>query len=214
MNCLALIPALLLPIWTDVNGHLSEQEQINLCAQVRQESVFVPDAVSPAGARGLTQFMRPTWGDIGPLVSCPEWDQAMDPECSLLAQRTYMSQLNRSRICQGTNPDEPLQIALACYNGGSGWRRKERRLCAGPLHPECDPARWTGHQSEVCVPFSLRMSRDSDLRRTYSPVRSKRARATPSGVRDGHGMASDVRHVADAGALRLLVPDPGFHQAA
>ena len=151
MNCLALIPLSLLPIWNDVNGHLDPQEQENLCAQVRQESVFVSDAVSHSGARGLTQFMRPTWGDIGPLVGCPEWSRAFDPTCSLKAQKLYMDQLTRSRICQGSQSDEPLQIALACYNGGAGWRRKERRLCAGPLHPECDPSRWAGHQSEVCV---------------------------------------------------------------
>ena len=151
MNCLALIPLLLQPIWQEVNGHLPEQEQINLCAQVRQESVFVPDAVSPAGARGLTQFMRPTWGDVGPVIGCPEWEDSLDPTCSLNAQRTYMRQLTRSKICQGTSPDEPFAIALACYNGGAGWRRKERRLCASHLYPHCDPSRWHGHQSEMCV---------------------------------------------------------------
>ena len=151
MNCLALIPALLLGVWGEVNGALPEWEQENLCAQIRQESVFVPDAVSFAGASGLAQFMRPTWGDVGPLVGCPEWSKAFDPTCSLKAQKLYMDQLARSRICQGAESSEPLAIALACYNGGAGWRRKERRLCAGPLHPQCDPSRWTGHMEDVCV---------------------------------------------------------------
>ena len=151
MNCLALIPALLLPFFETATADLTAQEQVNLCAQVRQESQWIPDAVSPAGARGLTQFMRPTWGDIGPLVGCPEFEQAFDPECSLPAQRRYMSALLRSRICQGDDPAERWALAFACYNAGLGWIRKERRLCAGPLHPNCDPTRWFEHVEATCL---------------------------------------------------------------
>lgn len=151
MTCLALIPAFLLPVWQEVNGHLPEQEQENLCAQIRQESVFVPDAVSPAGAAGLGQFMPPTGREEWPQIGCDWTSQSLDPECQLRAQRNYMGKLLRSTICQGEKSQEPLALALACYNGGAGWRRKERRLCAGPRFPECDPTRWTGHQEHVCV---------------------------------------------------------------
>ena len=152
MNCLALIPALLLPLFQAATEGMTEQQQVNLCAQVRQESQWTPDAVSPAGARGLSQFMRPTWGDIGPLVDCSGFDRAFDPDCSLRAQRRYMRALLQSRICQGSTPLERWATAFACYNAGLGWVRKERRLCAGPLHPDCDPDRWTWDGvSTVCL---------------------------------------------------------------
>ena len=151
MDCFALIPAFLLAIFTAATDGLTEQQQANLCAQVQQESVWTPDAVSPAGARGLTQFMRPTWGDIGKLVGCADWLLATDPRCSLAAQRRYMRALLRSGICQGTQPGERWALAFACYNAGLGWVRKERRLCAGPLHPECDPTRWTANVETTCL---------------------------------------------------------------
>ena len=151
MNCLALIPTLLFGAFMDATEGLTDQQRENLCAQVRQESQWTPGAVSPAGARGLTQFMRPTWGDIGHLVGCPDWEDAFDPACSLAAQRRYMAALLRSGICQGSGPEERWGLALACYNAGLGWVRKERRLCAGPLHPDCDPTRWTGHVETTCV---------------------------------------------------------------
>ena len=151
MDCLALIPALLLSPFLEATEDLTAQERVNLCAQARQESVFDPAAVSRSGARGWGQFMRPTWGDVGPVVGCPEWDEAFDAPCNMAAQRRYMESLLRSRICQGDEAVERWAIAYACYNGGAGWRRKERRLCAGPLHPECDPRFWRGHQEDVCV---------------------------------------------------------------
>ena len=151
MTCLSLIPALLLPLFLQATEGLSEQERDNLCAQARQESRFDPNAVSPAGARGWGQFMRPTWGDIGPRVDCPEWDQAFVPECNMAAQRDYMATLLRVGICQGNKPLERWALAYACYNAGLGWIRKERRLCAGPLHPECDPARWFENVEATCL---------------------------------------------------------------
>ena len=151
MNCLAIIPEALLAIFLSITADLTEQEQTNLCAQVRQESQWKPTAVSPANARGLTQFMRPTWGDIGPLVDCPDFEEAFDPACSLAAQRRYMATLLRSRIAVGESPDTRWEFAYASYNAGLGWIRKERRLCSGPLHPGCDPRSWTGHVATTCL---------------------------------------------------------------
>ena len=152
MTCLEELAARgLLAAFSLVNGDLTEQQQENLCAQIKQESVFVADAVSPAGARGLTQFMRPTWGDVGPVIGCPEFDQAFNPDCSLRAQRQYMETLIRSRICQGDSSNEPWALAYSCYNAGLGWIRKERRLCAGPLHPNCDPSKWFDNVENTCL---------------------------------------------------------------
>ena len=142
MNCLELIPALLLPLFLAATErcHVMRQERVNLCAQIRQESVFKPDAVSRSGARGLGQFMRPTWRDEGPDVGCPEWEQAFDATCNMAAQRQYMEKLIHSReSVRATTPIERWALGFACYNAGLGWVRKERRLCAGPLHPGAIP---------------------------------------------------------------------------
>ena len=150
-SCISLmIPTLLTTTFLTVNGDLPHQYQVNLCAQVQQESLWQPDAVSPVGARGLTQFMPPTWPDYGPRVGCPDFEQAFDPECSLRAQRLYMGDLLASRICQGDGSVEKWALAYACYNAGLGWIRKERRLCAGPLHPKCDPSRWFDNVEHTC----------------------------------------------------------------
>ena len=151
MTCIELIPVILLGSFMAATEGMAEQERENLCAQARQESVFDPSAVSFAGARGWGQFMRPTWGDVGPVIGCPEWVQAFDVDCNMRAQRHYMAILLRSNICQGADPQEKWALAFACYNAGLGWIRKERKRCAGPLHPDCDPTRWFGHVSETCL---------------------------------------------------------------
>ena len=149
LTCLAIIPTLLVPIFMEINGHLSEQEQVNLCAQIRQESLFDCNAVSPAGARGCTQFMRPTWGDVGPRVGCPDWNQALDPKCSIKAQADYMRTLLGSLRCRGVAPKERWYLAWACYNAGLGSIGKERSRCA--LLPGCDPRRWVGNVEKTCM---------------------------------------------------------------
>ncbi len=164
MSCLDLIPLTLLPLFMAATNGLSVQERDNLCAQARQESVFDPAAVSPAGARGWGQFMRPTWGDWGPRVGCPEWDQAFDPRCNMQAQREYMSLLRRATICQGRLSNEPWALAYACYNAGLGWIRKERRLCASRVHLGCDPTRWFDNVEHTCV----RHDRSCEETRTYN----------------------------------------------
>ena len=164
MDCLSLIPTLLLAIFLQTTDGLSAPERENLCAQARQESMFIPDAVSRSGARGWGQFMRPTWGDVGPRVGCPGWDRAFDPRCSMLAQAEYMDVLLRTGICQGIAPLERWHLAWACYNAGLGWVRKERSRCA--LLPGCDPRRWVGNVETTCArsPSACRETRDYVVR--------------------------------------------------
>lgn len=56
--------------------------------QIKTESAFLPDAVSPAGARGLAQFMPATGAEWG-----LEGDGFFDPKKSLDAGAAYMQQL-------------------------------------------------------------------------------------------------------------------------
>ena len=80
-----------------------------LAAQASTESGFNPDAVSPAGAKGLMQFMDATWA---------EWGQGspFDPSASLDAGVRYM----KSLLARYANAAEPVSLALAAYNAGMG----------------------------------------------------------------------------------------------
>lgn len=77
-----------------------------LAAQAHQESAFRPDAISPAGARGLMQFMPATWGDVG------RGADIFDPAASLDAGVRYMQGL--------LNQFGDVRLALAAYNTGAG----------------------------------------------------------------------------------------------
>ena len=76
-----------------------------LAAQLQAESGFNPNAVSPAGAQGIAQFMPATARAVG-------LRDPFDPEQAIDAQARLMSGLLRQF---GTIP-----LALAAYNAGPG----------------------------------------------------------------------------------------------
>lgn len=76
-----------------------------LAAQLMAESGFDPDAVSPAGASGIAQFMPGTAAAYG--LADP-----FDPVAAIEAQAHLMSDLLR----QFGSPE----LALAAYNAGPG----------------------------------------------------------------------------------------------
>ena len=96
-------------------------------AQLQQESGWNPSAVSPAGARGLAQFMPYTAKDFPDdngqvLPDNPDW--------SVRAQSRYMHLLY-TRVVY---PDDCNRIgaALSSYNGGAGWHDKRQKKAADP----------------------------------------------------------------------------------
>lgn len=80
-------------------------QPVLLAAQLKAESDFNPNSVSPAGAQGIAQFMPGTARSMG--LSNP-----FDPRASILAQAKLMSQLIKQF---GSIPK-----ALAAYNAGPG----------------------------------------------------------------------------------------------
>lgn len=79
-----------------------------------QESRFNPDAVSPAGARGLMQFMPRTWAayDFGPDKYKIDGYEISDPKAQISAAGKMLSDLYRQF--------GRWDYALAAYNWGSG----------------------------------------------------------------------------------------------
>lgn len=78
--------------------------------QIRQESGFNPDVVSPAGARGIAQIMPATakgWG-VDP----------MDPVASLEAAARNMASYIKTYMKQGKDLATSQALALAAYNAG------------------------------------------------------------------------------------------------
>lgn len=87
------------------------------------ESSNNPRAVSPAGARGLYQFMPDTWGDVmtGPFT------QAFDPVSSEIAAVRYLEWI-RSTLTKWKGSADVIDV-LACWHGGIGrYKRLGYRL--------------------------------------------------------------------------------------
>ncbi|HYF09752.1 MAG TPA: lytic transglycosylase domain-containing protein, partial [Acetobacteraceae bacterium] len=86
-------------------------------AVARQESNFDPEAVSPAGARGLMQIMPATASYVAgdPTLRGPGARRLHDPALSLELAQRYMLYLTRHEVVGGD-----LIRLLAAYNAGPG----------------------------------------------------------------------------------------------
>ena len=83
-----------------------------LAAQIEAESGWNPNVVSPAGARGLTQFMPGTWASYG------RGADPFDPIAGIEAQGRYLHDL-RGAIA-GIQGEDPQRLVFAAYNAGPG----------------------------------------------------------------------------------------------
>lgn len=88
--------------------------QATLAAQIDQESGWDPNAVSPAGAQGLAQFMPATWIEWG------DGADPFDPHAAIAAQGRYMKHLRTQVSALTEDQDEALRLTLAAYNAGPG----------------------------------------------------------------------------------------------
>ncbi|MFF5794596.1 transglycosylase SLT domain-containing protein [Paeniglutamicibacter sp. NPDC012692] len=83
-----------------------------LAAQIEAESGWNPQAVSPAGARGLTQFMPGTWEHYG------RGADPFDPLAAIEAQGRYLHDLQGA--VAGVKGEDPRRLVFAAYNAGPG----------------------------------------------------------------------------------------------
>lgn len=96
--------------------------------QIMAESSFRPDAVSPAGARGLAQIMPATWEQY----KYRGIDDPFDPQQSLMVGARYMAYLYK----QWSSPRPEIDrvcLALASFNAGLGNILKAQKLSGGKL---------------------------------------------------------------------------------
>lgn len=84
-----------------------------IAGQIRAESNWNPKAVSPAGARGIAQFMPGTWPGYGGGAD------PFDPHAGIAAQGKFMGELHSKAKASGLKGD-PVDLALAGYNAGWG----------------------------------------------------------------------------------------------
>lgn len=93
-------------------------------AQAVQESRFDDKAVSPAGAVGIAQFMKPTAAQVADelktkLAMFKDGFDRENPIQSIWAQVYYMNKLFKVWDL-GRADSERLKLALASYNAGTG----------------------------------------------------------------------------------------------
>jgi soluble lytic murein transglycosylase-like protein len=85
-------------------------------AQLWQESRLKSDAVSPAGAKGIAQFMPATWEEMSEKAGF-KGENAFNPMASIFTGAFYMARLIKSWEWERPDIDRHC-LALASYNAG------------------------------------------------------------------------------------------------
>ena len=137
---------------------MPEHDPAWLRAQCFVESRFRSQAVSPAGARGLCQFMPGTWADASRSLGVRN---VFNPRENAWAAGWYMRRQLHGWIWDRTDMQR-LQLAQASYNAGRGNILAAQRLCGRPrTWPEISPClhRVTGHHSAETIDYVQRIER-------------------------------------------------------
>jgi soluble lytic murein transglycosylase-like protein len=98
-------------------------------AQVKAESAFRPNAVSPVGAQGLSQIMPATFKEIAAKSGIK--GSPLDPEVNLMSGAWYMARMRNT--FKAPRPDhERHNLAMASYNAGAKNIIKAQKLAGNP----------------------------------------------------------------------------------
>ena len=101
-----------------------------LAAQLAAESGFDPTAQSPAGAKGIAQFLPSTWATWGRDADGDGSASPFDPLDAIAAQGALMCHLLRTATA--TDWGDPIDLALAGYHAGWGAVTRYRGIPAYP----------------------------------------------------------------------------------
>lgn len=100
-------------------------------AQLYQESRLDPDAVSPAGAVGIAQFMPATWLAVSRQLGYGLIDRRLAAP-AIEAGAYYMATLRA--VWSSPRPEHDRHsLAMASYNAGTGNMLAAQRACGGAL---------------------------------------------------------------------------------
>ena len=91
-----------------------------LAAQLEAESGWNPNAVSPAGAQGLAQFIPETWLGEGVDGDGDGVRDPFNPADAIASQASFMCRLLAAVAADTTVTGDPIDLALAGYNAGLG----------------------------------------------------------------------------------------------
>jgi soluble lytic murein transglycosylase-like protein len=129
-------------------------------AQLYQESLLNPQAVSPVGARGLAQFMPGTWAEVQRDLG---WSNVSphSERHAIHAGAYYMAKLSRMWSSKRPILDRHW-LAQASYNAGAGNILKAQKACGGASRYHaviaCLP-RITGHHARETTVYTQRINR-------------------------------------------------------
>lgn len=111
------------------DDHLNGTDWRLLKAQLMAESALSPWAVSPAGAKGIAQFMPATWDEITQAMGIKDAD-ITDVSIAIPACAFYMAKLISSWSAPRPTIDRYC-LALASYNAGKGNLFKAQQHAGG-----------------------------------------------------------------------------------
>jgi soluble lytic murein transglycosylase len=100
------------------NARAHDLDPALVAGLIRQESWWNPDAVSPAGARGLMQLMPSVGASIAKGRRYPVWSP------SLLFEPDVSIELGTLHLASSFRAGEPVAQALAAYNAGASRVRR------------------------------------------------------------------------------------------
>jgi soluble lytic murein transglycosylase len=100
------------------NARAHDLDPALVAGLIRQESWWNPDAVSPAGARGLMQLMPSVGASIAKGRRYPVWST------SLLFEPDVSIELGTLHLASSFRAGEPVAQALAAYNAGASRVRR------------------------------------------------------------------------------------------
>ena len=98
-------------------------------AQIYQESRFKEDAVSPVGARGLSQIMPATWDEIVRQLGIAAAASPFGADEAIDLGAYYQGKQRRGWRAAGRSPTQRNELGQASYNAGFGSILKAQKLC-------------------------------------------------------------------------------------